>query len=277
MNDTETQLDNRQIPPTKSELALARRVEEASLNAWPALYQVLHHGWILRFSKGFTQRANAISVLYPSAADDTWADARDLAARIDYCEQRYRHAGLPTIFRLTSAIACPQLEQELQNRRYAKGSETIVQRLQLSKGLSLPSPQPRHHSRFVELDAWLDTHHRLTGAGEPARTLHGLILRSIMNECAYLVIYNAQGEPVACGLAVLEGELLGLFDIYTAHQQRRQGLGEAVVAALVGWGRQRQADMAYLQVDTTNVPALNLYRKLGFSGLYRYWYRTDTL
>jgi len=34
---------------------LSKRIEEASLNAWPALQHLLFDGWILRFSKGYTR------------------------------------------------------------------------------------------------------------------------------------------------------------------------------------------------------------------------------
>ena len=85
------------------------------------------------------------------------------------------------------------------------------------------------------------------------------------------------GQPVACGLGVCEGDKVGLFDIVTEPSQRGKGLGQQLIAGILAWAVDNGAQTAYLQVMLNNEAALRLYEKLGFREIYQYWYRIKML
>lgn len=240
-----------------------RRLEEASFNAWPALNVMLFDGWLLRFANGYTKRANSVNGLYQGA----------LAAgtKIDTCERLYTQQKLRPIFRLSPLINRDELDQQLQARNYKRMDHTSVQILDLSPA------KPAHSERAVILsgqdgiDSWLHSFHDLNPGRRDAAT-HKLMLNSILGRLCLMVL-EVNNEVVACGLAVADGDYLGLFDIVTAVEQRRKGYGLEITAALLAWGAGMKARCAYLQVMTDNDPALNLYNKLGFKERYHYWYR----
>jgi ribosomal protein S18 acetylase RimI-like enzyme len=72
---------------------------------------------------------------------------------------------------------------------------------------------------------------------------------------------------------VLDRDLIGIFDLVTSPAHRRRGYGAALVASLLEWGFAHGARTAYLQVVKSNAAASALYRKLGFTEAYQYWYR----
>ena len=55
---------------------------------------------------------------------------------------------------------------------------------------------------------------------------------------------------------------------------RRRGVGSALLDASLRWARLKGAKKAWLQVEADNQAAIELYRKAGFTEVYRYLYRT---
>ena len=70
-----------------------RMYEELAINSHPALQTQLYDGWQLRFSNGYTGRANSISMLYPSTIDED--------EKIAECERRYAEQNLACNFKIT--------------------------------------------------------------------------------------------------------------------------------------------------------------------------------
>ena len=73
---------------------LSASVEEACLNAWPALKEIFYDGWLIRLAEGETRRTNSVNVM--------GAGRYAVADKIAYCEAVYRAHGQPTYFRIRS-------------------------------------------------------------------------------------------------------------------------------------------------------------------------------
>ena len=94
-----------------------RGVEAASLRAWPALEEEELHGWTLRYSEGFTGRANSVQAL--------GSGTLSLADRVVACERWYAERGRPCLFRL-SRLSEPDLDGFLEARGYERRDPTLV-------------------------------------------------------------------------------------------------------------------------------------------------------
>lgn len=98
------------------------------------------------------------------------------------------------------------------------------------------------------------------------------MLSSIVPKTCFISLLK-EDIVIACGLGVVEGTYMGLFDLVTDVHFRNQGYGEQLILSLLEWGKEHGAKHAYLQVVLSNTPALGLYSKLGFQEVYQYWYR----
>lgn len=245
-------------------MRFAQRIEEASLNAWPALQLILLDGWMLRFSEGYSKRANAVITMY-SAGDRS-------IEKIKECEHHYSLKGLPTIFRMTP-FTPPDLDQQLAHQGYRREDPTIV----MHRSILQVDLAASHNTGFQaqDLDEWLSSYLELsenqTDGGERFKKILACIPVSHRFACI-----RRDGIAVSCGFGTLGDEVLGLFSLVTWEALRRRGYGTQLVLGLISWAHSEGATHAYLQVRAGNAPAISLYSGLGFQELYRYWYRIKT-
>lgn len=249
--------------PSPHDGARARRIEEASLRAWPAHSDSDFDGWRLRFADGYTRRANSVTPLGPSrlALDD----------KIATCERLYAARGLPVIFRMTP-FAPPALDAVLAERGYRRADETEVRARRRDVPLPLPGSRPPIQVRVHDVDRWLEIFGRLSGSPARNRAAHRAVLNAVPGRRRLLVLW-ADGAPVACGMSVHADGLMGLFDLVTAVEWRNRGFGSELLRRALSWGARQGIDEAYLQVLATNAAARRIYDRLGFELVYRYHYR----
>ncbi|MFC2105964.1 GNAT family N-acetyltransferase [Candidatus Bipolaricaulota bacterium] len=241
-----------------------RRLEEAALSAWPALQQILYDGWLLRFAGGFTKRANSVNALYPSTVD--------LDLKIARCEHAYTERNLPVIFRVTPTSKPNGLDAHLEQRGY----EIIDRTLIMAGSLNLQAEESISTSviRSASLLEWLDAYDRLRApAVEQLALLRGIVTKIPTSLCP--VLGFQRGNLVGYGLGVLDSELIGILGLYVAPAVRRSGVGETMLLTILQWARMRGAKQGYLQVEADNAPAIKLYRGIGWSESYPYWYRVQ--
>jgi GNAT superfamily N-acetyltransferase len=246
--------------------ARARRIEEASLRAWPAHFDSDFDGWRLRFADGYTRRANSVTPLGPSRLA--------LGDKIAACERLYEERGLPAIFRMTP-FAPPELDEALERRGYRRADETEVRARPLLGQLldvRVPVAGVRAIVRVHTVDRWLEIFGQLSGAPARNRPAHRAVLNAVPGTRRLLVLWTA-GAPVACGMGVHVDGLLGVFDLVTSTEHRRRGFGSEILRRTLLWGARANIAEAYLQVLAANVAARRLYDRAGFEPVYHYHYR----
>lgn len=245
--------------------AQAARIEEAALNATVVREQMLYDGWLVRWAPAKARRARSINVIRPALLP--------LEEKLAFCRTLYTRAGQPLIFRLTSAGPDTGLDEQLHARGFERTDETRV----MSLPLPLDAPAVADHRlRYEQADPALFA--RITGelrAYAPEHVAeHGQRLAAVAVPCIRLLARDGTGHVVAAGMAVLDGDLVGIFDVVVHEAFRRRGYARELASELLNIGRQAGAGIAYLQVESTNTAGRQLYATLGFADRYVYWYRT---
>ena len=235
-------------------------LERASHSAVPALRTAFDGPFLLRAFLGGTGRANAISSLDP-------APDGGLQARLARIEAAYARMGLPPRFRSTP-LDPPGLEEALLARGYAEKDETLVMAGPLS---GFAAPDPAVEVLAAPDEAWLSVVASVDYQTEQRRAEKMQAPQLMLLPAAWLLL-RVGGRPAVAGQVASDGQLVGFFDIATAPEFRRQGLGGRLIAAGAAWGQRQGALTGWLQVSAGNSPARSVYTRLGMREIYRYRY-----
>lgn len=246
-----------------------QKYEEMCLNGHVALNTLLYDGWLLKFSEGYTGRANSVSLLHPSSLP--------VADKVVFCEQMYQKQKLPCQFKLT------ELDTELNDFLEKRGYEVATPTDLMVRDLGCPvesdndtsSPDDDAQIEYIfstTPDEWLPVFfkiHEINDAHD--QDVYTRMLAKVLVDTIYCTVLY-EGKPAACSSAAIENGYMLLQNVIVSSELRGHGLGKKVCSAILEKAKAAGAHHSYLQVVQTNTVAVNLYKKLGFEKLYSYWY-----
>lgn len=239
--------------------ALALRAELAGLDASAPPQQADIDGWLIRLSPGKAKRSRCINALREGTLP-----LDDLLAR---CQQAYDAAGLPLAVRVTPWSQPADLDERLAAKGWGAFDAADVMVLDRLVPAAAPAAV-----QAQDAAAYAATVGALRGSSASAIAAHAERIANAPVAYQGFVLNDAAGALLACGQMVVDGNIVGLYDIASAVP--RQGHGGRLCQALLALAHQQGARQAYLQVGSDNAVAQRLYARLGFVFAYRYHYRS---
>lgn len=246
-----------------------KKIEDLSLNAWPSHQIQVYDGWILRYSYFYTHRTNCVEQIGSCIIPPEM--------KIPECERIYRKWGTPSVFKISPA-GNPDLDPLLEKAGYHTEHHTTV----MTRDLTVPdSPLFDVTERLAVTDRvdrrWIDGLFALKGVTDPdhLRVVPQMYDAIPKDEIAVSYIY--EGRIRATGLGILDRDYVGVYAIHVDPLLRRRGIASQIVSLILSEGKKQGAKRAYLQVVSDNAPAKALYRRLGFSEMYRYYFRVKSV
>lgn len=246
---------------------LLSRVEDAGLNASAPPQQRWIDGWLVRFSAGKAKRARCINAVALGSLP--------VPRKLALCQQVFDDASLPLIVRITPMSVPRTLDAWLESKGLHRFDDTRVMVNPELAGLAaepLPEGVTLHrvgHTAFAQIVG------QLRGSPLSHQQAHAqrLELSPVPFE-GWVLRRAGESGVLACGQTVAEADMVGLYDVFTAHDERNSGWARLLCALLLHNAHRQRARVGYLQVDASNLAARSLYRRLGFDDAYAYHYRT---
>ncbi|WP_328873672.1 GNAT family N-acetyltransferase [Streptomyces sp. NBC_00287] len=227
-----------------------------STRAWRPVESERLGEWELRAAAGFTRRANSVLPLGdPGLPLD---DALSVVRRW------YGERGLPAYIQTATGAEGTQelLCAELERRGWTREVTAELWIGALAPLADREEPAEVVLSREAD-EAWLARYQR-KGLSEVALKVLG------SGPSVWFATVPGEEAPAAIGRCVVDGRWAGFAAVEVDPALRRRGLASAVMAALAGRALEEGASAAWLQVETDNAGARELYAGMGFSAHHAY-------
>lgn len=256
-------------PPNTETSALAARVEEVCLNAWPALQEIHYDGWLIRLADGQTRRTNSVNILAEGKLPDE--------AKVAYCEDVYRRHGLPSHFRILST-AGEDMDRLLERLGYDAQDETTTLFVDFARHAPIPPRAAVELTPNTPTAEWLAERGRISGQTRSETAEVEKILQHLALPAVFAAVRDDDGVVRSVAKGAVHDGIVCLNLVGTDAAHRRRGYSRICLEAILSWAGQCGARGACLQVVSANAPAIALYQGLGFvQELYRYHYRRRAL
>jgi GNAT superfamily N-acetyltransferase len=261
------------IPPKPSRRGAPHRalsvedLQRVMVGAWPAMETVRLGDWVLRASRGFTQRANSVVTAGNPGVT--------LPAALDHVEDWYAGRGLPANLTVAGPVGADPAEDPVGAEALRRGYAARVPTLTLTAATRTIAQGPVDPSRAdeptVEVGEALSD--RWFTAFRTYREVDELAARAILTGSpaqAFATASDVRGEVVGIGRLGLCSAWGGVAAMWVAPSERRRGLGSRLLVALARAAEARGAASMHLQTDSDNVEALGLYLGHGFEAHHAY-------
>lgn len=251
-----------------SQLQLYQQIERYAFNTWPAATNTKQGNWIMRATDGITKRANSI-----------WTGAGDSFPKGDWLQevqQFYDTHGLPVRYHISDASpkGLDTLLDQAGFLREIPCSVLIADTEKVIHHTSSESDKLSVEILSIHNEQWLTDFIDMEGFEKSKLSFYdSLFTRITQTKCFCSLQWN--GQSVAVGTAIVEGEWAGLTNIVVNSELRGQGIGKFLLNKLASWSLSNGAQRIYLQVVNDNVAAHRLYQKAGFTSLFQFHYRVQ--
>ena len=196
--------------------------EEMASNAHVALNIMQYDGWILKFSEEHTNRANSVSMIYPSTIN--------VNEKIKYCENIYSELNLPCIFKLTDGDE--HMMNLLMERGYKEVTPTDVMAREIDD-IAMPKGDIIFYNKPT--DDWLCAYFEFEGFGEKSQATYRRMLDKVCIKADYVAI-REQGEIIAVASSAMERGYMLIQNVVVHPDYRRKGYGKLLCKALMSKG-----------------------------------------